>query len=119
MSIFHITTADEAAAAHAAGTYRPAAFDREGFIHCSYARQVIEVANRLFRGRTDLVLLEIDPSRLSGRVVEENLEGGREPYPHVYGELPEDAIVAVHPFPIGPDGRFDMPPQIPYNSSPH
>lgn len=104
--IYHITTRAEAERAVAAGEYEPAAFAREGFIHCSYGDQVPAVANRLFRGRTDLVLLEIDPGKLTCRIVDENLEGGTERYPHVYGRLPMTAIADVHPLSCGPDGRF-------------
>jgi uncharacterized protein (DUF952 family) len=108
--IFHITTRDEADRARAAGEYEPAAFAHEGFIHCSYRHQVTGVANRLFRGRTGLVLFEIDPAKLACRVVDENLEGGTELYPHIYGRLPMSAVVAVHPFDVpqtlsGPRGR--------------
>jgi uncharacterized protein (DUF952 family) len=107
--IFHITTVDEADAAVRSGSYAPQAFEAEGFIHCSYPRQVCAVAARLFAGRSDLVLLEIDRARLTCRIVDENLEGGAERFPHVYGRLPVSAIVAVHPFPCGADGRFALP----------
>lgn len=55
--LFHITSAAEAAKARRLGEYRPGGFAREGFIHCSHRGQVVPVANRLFHGRTDLVLL--------------------------------------------------------------
>ena len=79
--------------------YEPAAFGREGFIHCSYAHQVAGVANRIFKGRQDLVLLEIDPARLDCTVVDENLEGGSELFPHIYGRLQMSAVIAVRAFP--------------------
>ena len=110
MRLYHITSEQEARSATQAGEYTPAAFEREGFIHCSYAHQVRATLNRIFRGRTDLVLLEIDPALLGCKVVEENLEGGAELFPHVYGRLPMTAVVKVHPFPIdGPE--FSAPPQ--------
>ncbi len=98
--LYHITSENEARKAAVAGEYTPAAFGRERFIHCSYAHQVRATINRIFRGRTDLVLLEIDPARLDCKVVEENLEGGTELFPHVYGRLRMSAVVKVHPFPI-------------------
>ena len=110
--IYHITSADEAAAAARTGLYTPGAFDAEGFIHCSYQRQVIGVANRLFCGREDLVLLEIDAAKLSCRVVDENLEGGSDLFPHVYGPLPMSAVVRVHRFACDVAGRFDIPPTL-------
>jgi uncharacterized protein (DUF952 family) len=105
-TIFHITSRDQAVAAGGHGEYVPEGFAREGFIHCSYPHQLIAVANRLFRGRTDLVVMEIDPSRLTCPIVDENLEGGSERYPHVYGRLPMSGVVAIRPLPCGIDGRF-------------
>jgi len=109
LTVFHITTAREAHLAAEPGVYTPERFALEGFIHCSYAGQVCGVANRLFRGRTDLVLLEVDCGRLSCDVVDENLEGGTELFPHVYGPLPMAAVVRVHAFPCSAGGRFDLP----------
>jgi uncharacterized protein (DUF952 family) len=65
------------------------------------------VANQRFRGRQDLVLLRVDPARLTVRVVYENLEGGEQLFPHVYGAIPTRAVVEVVPFRPGPDGTFD------------
>ena len=109
MTIFHITSAKEARDAARSGTYVPAAFDTDGFIHCSYARQVRDVANRRFAGRADLVLFEIDRRRLDCRVVDENLESGTDLFPHVYGRLPMSAVVSVHELRCGADGLFDLP----------
>jgi uncharacterized protein (DUF952 family) len=104
--LFHIATHVDIERAKRTGTYIPDAFEREGFIHCSYAEQVIQVANRLFAGRRDLMLLEIDPQKLSCPVVDENLEGGMELFPHIYGHVPMTAVLAVHPFPCDERGRF-------------
>jgi uncharacterized protein (DUF952 family) len=106
--IYHITSAGEANAARENGYYVPAAFGREGFIHCSYAHQVVAVANRIFQGRSDLVLLEIDSTRLGCNVVDENLEGGSELFPHIYGKLKMSAVTAIHEFPCDSSGKFAM-----------
>jgi uncharacterized protein (DUF952 family) len=111
--LFHITTRAEAIAAHAAGEYTPAAFVREGFIHCSFDRQVAATAERFFHGRSDLVLLEIDAALLTSPVVVENLEGGAELYPHIYGPLPMAAVRQVHAFPPHADGTFSLPATLP------
>jgi uncharacterized protein (DUF952 family) len=104
--IYHITSADEAREAKRNGVYEPMAFGREGFIHCSYAHQVNAVANRIFRGRPDLVLLEIDPAELGCPVVDENLEGGSELYPHVYERLRMSAVLRILEFPCNSRGDF-------------
>ena len=107
--LYHITSLDEARAAAGSGTYTPEAFGRDGFVHCSYRHQVVATANRIFAGRADLVLLEIDRARLTCPVVEENLEGGAELFPHVYGPLPMAAVVRVLAFPCEVSGWFAEP----------
>lgn len=52
-------------AAQVRGEYRGDTLATEGFIHCSTADQVHLPANALVRGRTDIVLLEVDPARLA------------------------------------------------------
>jgi uncharacterized protein (DUF952 family) len=104
--IYHITSAREAEEAAKSGEYVPTGFEREGFIHCSYTHQVRDVANRLFSGRTDLVLLEISPDLLNCSVKDENLEGGSQLFPHIYGRLKMSAVVAIHDF-----SRKEWPPR--------
>lgn len=112
MSLYHITTRFELEQAKASGDYVPKGFAAEGFIHCSYAHQVIATANRIFRGCSDLVLLEIDPNTLTAPVIDENLEGGTQLFPHVYGRLPWVAVTSVHHFPCNADGTFQSPPTL-------
>jgi uncharacterized protein (DUF952 family)/RimJ/RimL family protein N-acetyltransferase len=106
--ILHIVQRADWEAAAACGEYRPPSLGTEGFIHCSTERQVVAVADLLFRGRPDLVLLVIDERKLPPVV---KYEGGLRagPFPHVYGPLPAKAVVAVLPFPCGPDGTFALP----------
>ncbi|HVQ62935.1 MAG TPA: DUF952 domain-containing protein [Terriglobia bacterium] len=109
--IYHITSRQEADGAGKTGAYEPAAFGREGFIHCSYAHQVIAVANRIFRGRPDLVLLEIDPAELDCLVLDENLEGGSTLFPHIYGRLKMSAVTRIYDFPCDGNGEFSALPK--------
>jgi uncharacterized protein (DUF952 family) len=88
------------------GSYSADSLAAEGFIHCSDAHQVVWVANQRFRGRQDLVLLHVDPARLGCEVRYENLEGGEQLFPHVYGAIPVTAIVDVVPFRPAEDGHF-------------
>lgn len=108
-NIFHLTSQDEWRQAIRKGEYKPGDFDHEGFIHCSYKHQLQSVANRLFRGQADLLVLVIDPSKLECQVVDENLEGGVERFPHIYGVLPINAVVDRMAFPCTPDGYFNLP----------
>src|SRR6185295_17521570 len=106
--IFHITTHDAWEHAKAAGRYTADSLQSEGFIHCSEARQVTWVANTRFKGRTDLVLLHVDEAAVGAEVRRENLEGGTQLFPHVYGALPVTAVVDVTPMVPSPDGTFDL-----------
>jgi uncharacterized protein (DUF952 family) len=94
-TIYHITSAVAAKEARKSGEYVPDRFAEEGFIHCSYSHQIQGVLDRIFKGRTNLVVLEIDPALLGCRVVDENLEGGTELFPHVYGRLPMSAVLSI------------------------
>jgi uncharacterized protein (DUF952 family) len=107
--IFHITSRDAWSEAQATGAYTADSLATEGFIHCSTADQYTWVANQRFRGRRDLVLLHIDPTRLGSEVRYENLEGGATVFPHVYGAIPIGAVLSVTPLMPGTDGTFSDP----------
>lgn len=71
--------------------------------------QVITVANSLLKGQRNLVLLDIDTERINARIVYENLEGGADLFPHIYGPINVDAVVKVYEFHPDSDGTFDLP----------
>lgn len=91
------------------GAYRGDTLVSEGFIHCSTAEQLIPVANGLFPGRGDLAVLAIDENRVRSRIVYENLEGGTESFPHIYGPLDREAVLRAVALEADPDGSFAMP----------
>ena len=102
--IVHICSSDEWQAAQKADVYRSTSLDAEGFIHCSQPDQVVEVANRYYGNRTDLMLLWIDPSCLA---VELRWEASDEStYPHVYGPINIDSITRVSKFLPDEEGIF-------------
>jgi uncharacterized protein (DUF952 family) len=109
--IYHLAVRDEWYDAVATRQpYRRSTLGRsletEGFIHCSFARQVRMIADLLFHGRDDVVLLTIDPTRVEAEIRVENLDGGEEEFPHIYGPLPLDAVIRSDDVPVGDDGRL-------------
>ena len=106
--IVHIVSQSVWNEAQAAGEYRGDTLETEGFIHCSTPEQVVEVANRRFKGRMDLSLLVIDPNEVKAQILFED-GGNGELYPHIYGPLNLFAVKTVVPFPSLGDGTFVLP----------
>lgn len=105
-ALFHILQRGVWTAALAAGEYRAASLDTEGFIHCSFADQVAGVANRLYRDVADLCVVEFEQGRIPARVVVEDSYGSGTAFPHVYGPIPVNAAIAVHELMRGADGTY-------------
>lgn len=112
-TVLHICAAGEWAAVPEGGVYRPASLEEVGFVHCSDRGTVHLPANRLFAGRGDLVVLEIDVALLDVPLRwEPPLPPETETmpwYPHVYGPIPHGAVVAVHELRPRTDGTFELP----------
>jgi uncharacterized protein (DUF952 family)/GNAT superfamily N-acetyltransferase len=85
----------------AEGAVRPPSLADVGFVHLSTPDQVHLPAEALYPGRRDLVLLVVDPARLTDPV---RFEPGMpsDPasmrFPHLYGPLPVTAVIAVVPY---------------------
>lgn len=107
-SLLHIVARAAWEEAVRAGGYRPASLASEGFIHFSTPAQVVATAERFYAGVRGLVLLKVDPARLSAELRWEEVPG-HGTFPHLYGTLEPEAVTAVLPFEPGPDGRFELP----------
>lgn len=108
--LFHITTAAHYAQASGERHYLPPPYAQDGFVHCSFAHQVAPVANRFYRDSDDLIVLKIDPTKLGTRVVCENLHGGQELFPHVYGPITLESVVMVLALRRTDDGAWAFDP---------
>ncbi len=89
MTLLHVTTATGWAALQREGIMQP-----NGFWHLCTLAQLPFVLERHFAGRTELVVLRLDPDRL-GDVRWERSEPGMDPFPHLYGPLRTDAVLAA------------------------
>lgn len=99
--IFHLALVVDWTAAQESGSYRISTLGRtleqEGFIHASRADQWRAVKARFYADVPEaLVLLEIDPDRLTSPVVVEEVPGSDDVFPHIYGPINREAVVAVH-----------------------
>lgn len=64
----------------------------DGFIHCCTGDQISHVVNAYYPGREDVVLLEIDETKLDAPLRWEDLIAIGQRFPHVYGPIPLVAI---------------------------
>ena len=112
--IYHIASNADWKEARRVGEYttstRGRSLAEQGFIHASTARQVDPVANMIYTGLNDLLVLVIDPNRVTSKIKYESVEGWDEPFPHIYGPLNPDAVIEVRPLDVADDGRFTFVP---------
>ncbi|MDG6954074.1 MAG: DUF952 domain-containing protein [Nitrososphaerota archaeon] len=99
--ILHITESRRWARTRPTGSYTAKTQQEDGFIHCSDPSQLADVAKAFYSGKRGLVLLCIDPRKVRAEVRYE--KSGSDVFPHIYGPLNTDAVVAVLPF--EPDGH--------------
>ena len=115
--IYHITSRTAWNQARQRGDYRAASLETEGFIHCSTDKQVIPVAEKFYKGQADLLLLVIEPERLTSDLKWEAPAEGTPPpgvaegdlFPHIYGPINLEAVVRVLDLQSAPDGKYNFP----------
>ncbi|MCH9641030.1 MAG: DUF952 domain-containing protein [Actinomycetia bacterium] len=96
--LVHLCTAAQWRDARHSREYRPDSLRAVGFVHLSSQEQVHLPANRLYAGRTDMMLLRLDSARLSSPVRwEPGVPGDPDGmvFPHLYGPLPVAAVVSA------------------------
>ncbi len=106
---FHLVPQREFDALDTRADYTPADFARDGFIHCTDAPdEMARVANMYYGSNQEpYVYLYIDKARVHASV---RYDDAAHLYPHIYGALNRDAVVAVRPARRTVDGTF-MPPE--------
>ena len=115
--IYHLSSPQAWREAQQRGDYRVESLESEGFIHCSTETQVLPVAQKFYQGQSGILLLMIDPTRLSAELKWEPPSGGTPPpgvpvgdlFPHIYGPLNLDAVVNVYNLESNPDGTYKLP----------
>jgi uncharacterized protein (DUF952 family) len=110
MTIYHIAFRTDWVDALMAGEYhvstRGKTVEQQGFIHASTAGQVAGVANAFYADAEDLVVLVIDPERLTAPLRYDPVPGAGEPFPHIYGPLNVDAVTGTVELGRDAQGRY-------------
>jgi uncharacterized protein (DUF952 family) len=91
------------------GCFASADLQAEGFIHLSELSQVLRTANKYYLGKTGLVLLKIDETRLDAAVIREDLTGSGIHFPHSYAPIPLNAIVGHFELAEDAGGGYSLP----------
>lgn len=88
--------------------YTPSDFSREGFIHCTDgAEEMAHTANRYYQSSSEpFYYLYIDKTRVHAPI---RYDDSAHIYPHVYGTLNRDAIIAVRDTRRDANGNFLTP----------
>ena len=80
----------------------------DGFIHLSAASQVEGTVERYFKGQSDIVIVAVDTTGLGSSLRWEPSRDGAL-FPHFYGVLPYEAVLAVGPVACLADGGVKLP----------
>lgn len=107
--IYHITNPAAWKKGQQDDRYIPEGFEQEGYIHCSKQEQIVGVGERYYAGQSGLLILGINPDKLTAKLVFENLIGGEELFPHIYGPLNLDAVEFTAEFGENAAGGFEFP----------
>ncbi|MCX6534637.1 MAG: DUF952 domain-containing protein [Actinobacteria bacterium] len=97
--ILHLAVRSDWETAKLTGEYiwstRGVTVAHEGYTHCSFESQWRGVRDRFYADLCDdqLVLLEIDESLLSSKVMVERLGAAPEAFPHIYGCVEISAVI--------------------------
>lgn len=109
--IYKICPADDWSACQRTGRLPWASVDHDdGFVHLSAAHQVQQTLALHFRGRSGLMVLEVDPARLPQGALRWEPSRGGDLFPHLYADLPRESVVRADTAPLGEDGV----PRVPY-----
>jgi uncharacterized protein (DUF952 family) len=103
---FHLVRQATWTAADPEGPYEAASLESEGFIHCTDGVEALGVTFDRFYAddARPFMALTVDLDALD---VPWRYDVPGSPYPHIYGPIRRDAILAVSSVGRRPDGRFE------------
>ncbi|WP_442681237.1 DUF952 domain-containing protein [Sphingomonas sp. ASY06-1R] len=106
---YKVLTADQLSALEQDGSFAGSPVDLEdGYIHLSTADQLEETLRKHYAGQDGLQLVAIDLDALGDAVKWEPSRGGAL-FPHIYGPITLDVVVAYSALEYEPDGSIRLP----------
>ncbi|HEX7849895.1 MAG TPA: DUF952 domain-containing protein [Sphingomonas sp.] len=80
----------------------------DGYIHLSTRDQLTETVDKHFAGQSDLWVAAVDLAALEETLRWEESRGGAL-FPHIYGAMPLDTVIAYGPLDRDDDGTVKLP----------
>jgi uncharacterized protein (DUF952 family) len=106
---YKVLTADQMATLERDGSFAGAPVDvADGYIHLSTATQLTETVDKHFAGQTDLHVAAVDLGSFGGSLKWEESRGGQL-FPHLYGPLLLETVIAYGPLERIDDGAVKLP----------
>lgn len=109
LTAYKVLTADQMAALETDGRFAGAPVDMaDGYIHLSTAGQLTETVDKHFAGQESLHVVAVDVAAHGDKVKWEESRGGQL-FPHLYGELLLETVIAYGPLERSDDGTVRLP----------
>lgn len=106
---YKVLTAEQMATLERDGRFDGAPVDlTDGFVHLSTAEQLTETVDRHFAGQTDLHVVAVDLESFGDALRWEPSRGGQS-FPHLYGPLLLETVVAYGPLERDGNGGVRLP----------
>ncbi len=106
---YKVLTADQMATLERDGRFDGAPVDvADGYIHLSTADQLTETVDKHFAGQHDLHVAAVDLGSFGASLKWEESRGGQL-FPHLYGPLLLETVIAYGPLERDPEGAVKLP----------
>lgn len=106
---YKVLTAEQMTALERDGSFAGAPVDvADGYIHLSTADQLADTVDKHFAGQPDLYVAAIDLGSFGASLKWEESRGGQL-FPHIYGHLLLETVIAYGPLKREEDGSIRLP----------
>ena len=106
---YKVLTAEQMAALEADGNFAGAPVDlADGYVHLSTCEQLTETVDKHFAGQENLHVAAVDLGSFGGSLKWEESRGGQL-FPHLYGPLLLETVIAYGPLERLADGQVKLP----------
>ncbi len=107
--IYHIASPGHWQQQAGMATYTHPSLEKEGYIHASTLQQVVPSWQKHFDTQAGLLLLVIDPLLTGSEVKFEQGVNTVQLFPHIYGPINQQAIIAVGPLQTDANNHLVLP----------